>query len=109
MLCRIFLVGLILLGLTAYAVAQTAQRTIEPLARVVDLNLGDSREVVLCNGKKVKIELLDLQQTSDSVRMAQVKVEIDGNSTWLSSARKAAAADDQYSSIRVDGRWDRPS
>ncbi len=63
--------------------------TPSPLVRVVDLGLGESTEVVLCDGTKVQVKLLDLQETRDSiraaVRIARVRVEIDGQRVWLTS------------------------
>ena len=66
------------------------QPTIQPLLRVVDLDVGKSAEVELCDGDKVKVKLLDLRETRDSirdaVREARVKIEIDGQTAWLTSA-----------------------
>ena len=64
--------------------------TIEPLVRVVDLALGESQEVALCDGKKVTVKLLESKETSDpvreAIREARVRVQIDGRSVWLTSA-----------------------
>jgi len=65
------------------------QPTLSPLVRVVDLGLGESSEVGLCDGMKVQVKLLDLRETRDSirdaVRIARVHVEIDGQKVWLTS------------------------
>jgi hypothetical protein len=60
-----------------------------PLVRVIDLNAGDSQEVQLCNGTKVTVKLLDVQETRDdirsAVRTARVKVAVDGKEITLNS------------------------
>lgn len=90
MCCRLIAAGLLLLWSLPRTKAQPPQPTIEPLLRVVDLKLGQSREVALSGGEKVTIKLLDLKETSDSVRgavrKARVWVEIDGKRGWLTSA-----------------------
>jgi len=62
----------------------------EPLVRAVDLELGESTGIVLADGSRVKAKLLDLQEQrdamSDAVRLARVKVEINGETVWLTSA-----------------------
>jgi murein DD-endopeptidase MepM/ murein hydrolase activator NlpD len=72
------------------AAAGPPEPTIEPLLRVVDLNLGESAEVELHDGAKVRVKLLDLEETRDSlrqaVRQARVQVEVDGRRVWLGSA-----------------------
>lgn len=70
----------------------TAQQTADsqPLVRVVDLNLGESQTIRLCNGKKVTVQLLQLQERLDplrqAVREARVQVEVDGQPVELTSA-----------------------
>lgn len=63
----------------------------EPVAmRVADLNVGESQEILFASGKKVKLELLDLKETSDplrgAVRRAEVTVAVDGTKVTLVSA-----------------------
>ena len=64
--------------------------TIEPLLRVVDLDVGQQREVELCDGKTAIVKLLDLQETRDSlrnaVRQARVTVEVNGRRVTLTAA-----------------------
>ncbi|MGK0189736.1 MAG: hypothetical protein ACI9R3_005553 [Verrucomicrobiales bacterium] len=64
-------------------------KTITPLLRVVDLKIGESQLIELCNGEKVKVKLLDLKETRDNIRdairEAQVVVEIDGEAVTLKS------------------------
>jgi murein DD-endopeptidase MepM/ murein hydrolase activator NlpD len=60
---------------------------IEPLVRVVDLDVGESAEVLLHNWKSAKVQLLDLQETRDpirqAVRRAVVKVLVNGKPVEL--------------------------
>lgn len=79
-----------LLGHNAPLRAEPVAPTRVPLLRVVDLNLGESQEVVLSNGKKATVKLLDLKEQRDSVRdavrRAEVTVEVDGQIGRLISA-----------------------
>ncbi|MDP6059115.1 MAG: hypothetical protein QGH33_09480, partial [Pirellulaceae bacterium] len=63
---------------------------IKPLVRVVDLDVGESVEVTLCDGSPVTVKLLDLRETRDSVcfavRQAEVTVEVNGQQGKLVSA-----------------------
>jgi len=63
---------------------------IDPLVRVVDLNVHESAKVELCDGSQVTIKLLDLKETRDSVcyavRRAEVAVEVNGQRADLVSA-----------------------
>ena len=74
------------------AVSAAADQTIdtEPLVRVIDLNVGQSQRVRLCNEQEVTVKLLDLQEKRDSirdaVRAARVKVAINGQTVELTSA-----------------------
>src|SRR5262249_10348892 len=58
--------------------------------RVVDLAIGESSEIDLSNGKKVKIKLLALEEARDevcrAVRSAHVKVDVNGQTVTLVSA-----------------------
>lgn len=60
-----------------------------PLVRVVDLDVGETQAVTLCNGRKVSVKLTGLNETRDSVRSAvrraEVAVEVDGRATQLAS------------------------
>jgi murein DD-endopeptidase MepM/ murein hydrolase activator NlpD len=66
------------------------QPTLEPLLRAVDLSIGEGAEVVLCNGQKAKVKLLDLQESRDplrrAIRRAKVLVEVNGQNLELNSA-----------------------
>ena len=76
-----------------YPVSLTAAEpkpTLTPLMRTVDLNVGDSEEVELADGKKAAVKLLDLKETRDelrkAVRVAEVTVEVNGKKVTLVSA-----------------------
>jgi hypothetical protein len=59
------------------------------LHQTVDLSLGEAQEVVLHDGSRARVKLLDLQETLDdvngAVRRAQVRVEVNGQATSLTS------------------------
>ena len=61
-----------------------------PLARAVDLSIGEAQELALADGTKARVKLLGLEETSDklrnAVREAKVTVEINGTSLALVSA-----------------------
>ncbi len=91
MSCRPILVALLMVpGAALIAAAQPPEPTLKPLVRAVDLDLGQAQEVELCNGQKVAVNLLDLQETADALRLAvrdaRVEVEVDGRRVWLTSA-----------------------
>ncbi|MBC8351887.1 MAG: peptidoglycan DD-metalloendopeptidase family protein [Planctomycetes bacterium] len=62
----------------------------KPLVRVVDLNVGESQTIRLCNGKEVSVKLIDLRERRDSIRQAireaRVAIEVDGQAVELTSA-----------------------
>ena len=66
---------------------------IEPLVRVVDLDVGQSSQVELCDGRQVSVKLLEVKETADpvrhAVRNARVRIEINGRQLWLTSANYA--------------------
>ena len=53
-----------------------------PLVRVIDLDVGESCEVELCDGFRTTVRLVDLRETRDEVLVAvsdaAVEVEVDG-------------------------------
>ena len=63
---------------------------IDPLLRVVDLNIGESQRVALSDGTSVEVELVALKETLDNlrqaVRKAEVTIKIDGHQATLISA-----------------------
>ncbi len=92
MSCRLTLAVGMSLWTVSFSLAQPPQQqpTIEPLVRVVDLRLGESAGVELCDGTSVRVKLLGLKETRDSirnaVRKAEVEIEIDGKKVRLGSA-----------------------
>lgn len=86
------------------AMAQAPQPTIRPLVRVVDMPLGGSADIELCDGSQVRVKLLDLRETRDSVRDAvrksEVTVEINGQVVHLTSANYELPQ--TVGSVRVD-------
>lgn len=62
----------------------------EPLVRVVDLNIGQSADIELCDGSRATVKLIDLKETRDevsfAVRRAEVTVEVNGQRGKLVSA-----------------------
>jgi len=79
-----------LLALVSIASADAPLPAVEPIVRVVDLNLGETREVTLAGGAKATVKLLELSETRDplrdAVRKARVRVEVNGREAWLTSA-----------------------
>jgi murein DD-endopeptidase MepM/ murein hydrolase activator NlpD len=63
---------------------------LEPLVRVVDLNLGESKAVTLCDGSNTTVKLLDLKEKRDhirnAVRRAVATVEVNGRTVSLVSS-----------------------
>jgi murein DD-endopeptidase MepM/ murein hydrolase activator NlpD len=72
------------------AAAEEWPPAIEPLVRSVDLNVGESCDVTLCDGSTAAVKLVDLQETRDNVRQAvreaHVTVEVNGQPATLTSA-----------------------
>ncbi len=62
---------------------------LQPLGRVVDLDVGQSQQVELSDGSKVLVKLVELRETRDevcfAVRRAEVTVEVDGQQGKLIS------------------------
>ena len=61
----------------------------QPLVRVVDLSLGETTQLELCNGHRVEVQLLKLLETRDPIRLAvrsaKVMVKVDGEEITLES------------------------
>ena len=61
----------------------------QPLVRVVDMNVGETTQLELCNGQRVEVELLKLLERRDpirqAVRSAMVTVKVDGAAITLES------------------------
>lgn len=77
----------LLLGATLQAAPPEPART--PLVRAVDLNVGQSEQVELCDGTTATVELVELLETRDAlraaVRRARVVVEVNGERVTLTS------------------------
>lgn len=62
----------------------------EPLVKVVDLDVGQTCEVTLCDGSQAKVTLLTLDEKHDlvrnAVRKAQVQVRVNGQVVSLTSS-----------------------
>ncbi len=86
----ILVVMFVWIGAAAVCHAEDGPSKSEPLVRVVDLNLGESTEVTLCDGSQVTVKLVDLQEARDevshAVRRAEVTVEVNGQQGTLVSA-----------------------
>jgi murein DD-endopeptidase MepM/ murein hydrolase activator NlpD/cephalosporin-C deacetylase-like acetyl esterase len=84
--CRV-LVALLLLACPLSAQPPLPARP--PIVRAVDLDIGETRAVVLADGKKIAVKLLDVKEHKDdlreAIRLAQVRVAIDGQEATLSS------------------------
>jgi hypothetical protein len=79
--------GLFLLTWALALAAEPPQPTLQPLLRTIDLNIGESQEVVLAHGQKAHVKLLDLQELRDdlrgAIRRAEVQVGINGQKVSL--------------------------
>ena len=75
---------------TSFCNAAEGSSAVKPLVRVVDLNVGESVEVELCDGSRAVVKLIDLKETRDqvcfAVRKVEVTVEVNGQRGTLVSA-----------------------
>ncbi|WP_339730931.1 PKD domain-containing protein [uncultured Gimesia sp.] len=74
----------------SYSVQAAEEKpALQPIVRVVDLDVGESTTVTLSNGAQVNVKLLDLKETRDpvrnAVRSAIVTVDVDGKTIALES------------------------
>jgi hypothetical protein len=82
----------IVFGLLGEAVlhAESPMATLPSVMSVVDLDVGETAEVELIDGRTVTVKLLDLKETRDvlrdAVRRAEVKVDVAGQVVTLVSA-----------------------
>lgn len=81
------LIGVICTALAAARERPVPQGRIDPVLRVVDLNVGEQTEVTLSDGTPVAVKLLELTEirdpVRDAVRTASVTVEVDGETVRL--------------------------
>ena len=86
----IILLTLSLLCASAELWAEDAPQKLTPLVRVVDLNIGESADVILCDGSHARIKLLEVNEVRDdvcfAVRRSEVTVEVNGKRSKLISA-----------------------
>lgn len=84
-----WLLGLLVLTTLQRAAVAAGSSSSPPLFRTVDLNRGESQEVALSNGAKIRVKLLEVEEIRDSlrsaVRDARVKVEVNGRAITLHS------------------------
>ena len=90
MLARILFCLLVLSSAVSVRADGPPVPTRTPRVRVVDLDVGESVEVELCDGSKARVKLLAVEESRDSirsaVRMAMARVEINGQAVELTSA-----------------------
>ncbi len=76
--------------LATLAPADDALPSIDPLVRLLDLNIGRQASVKLSNGKTVGVKLIDLREDRDNVRnavrKAYVTVKLNGRKVTLRAA-----------------------
>ena len=67
---------------------------IDPLVRVIDLNVGESQRIQLSNGREVAVSLLDLRERRDSIRNAvrEANARRTGRQAILNRGRMAGAS-----------------
>lgn len=74
----------------AISVVASAAEPITPLLRTVDLNVGETQAVQLCDGTSATVKLLALNEFRDdvrgAVRRAEVVVEVNGERETLTAA-----------------------
>jgi murein DD-endopeptidase MepM/ murein hydrolase activator NlpD len=88
---NIFLAALLCsITMATHSTAGEPQPTRKASMRTLDMNVGETQAVVMPNGKKVAVRLIELNETRDelreAVRSGVVKVEVDGKSVTLVSA-----------------------
>ncbi|QDT32343.1 PKD domain-containing protein [Thalassoglobus polymorphus] len=81
---------LVFFALNSPAPAQEQTAQLQPLLRVVDLNLKEAVDVKLCDGSQAHVKVLELKEARDNVcfavRRAEVVVEVNGERATLVSA-----------------------
>ena len=89
-LVMLALLGISLLLSPRSFAAEPPQPTRMPLDRVVDLSIGETQQAMLSDGSTACVKLLAVEETRDAlrdaIRVARVKVEINGKAATLSSA-----------------------
>lgn len=89
-MARALLTVALVLLLTRTANAALPQPTLTPPFSTVDLSTGETEEVVLADGQKIRVKLLDLKERRDelrgAVRRAEVRVQVGEREVTLVSA-----------------------
>ena len=84
--------------------AEPPAATRTPLVRTVDLDVGERQEVVLCDGSRATVQLLDLDEQRDSVRQAVRRavatVDVNGQRIELVAAMYHLPA--TIAGVRID-------
>ena len=79
---------LLLISMLALS-AKPPRPTLQPLGRTIDLNVGESQEVKLCDGQRAHVKLFKLRETRDdlrhAIRRAEVQIEVNGQKLSLVS------------------------
>ncbi|MBM3892272.1 MAG: metalloendopeptidase, partial [Verrucomicrobia bacterium] len=92
MIVRLFglALGLAMAAASLTTIAAPPVPTRTPLVRTVDLDIGETHNVTLADGKTARVKLLGLHETRDplrgAIRVALAKVEVNGEVVMLSSA-----------------------
>lgn len=70
--------------------ADPPKPTLEPLHRTLDLKIGETQQVKLCDGQQATVKLLDVREQRDGFRRAirrpEVDVDVNGQKVSLVSA-----------------------
>jgi murein DD-endopeptidase MepM/ murein hydrolase activator NlpD len=85
------LVVLVLLCVsTVFSSAEPPQPTRMPLDRIVDLSIGETQQAMLSDGSTARVKLVAIEETHDAlrdaIRVARVKIEVNGKTATLTSA-----------------------
>ena len=82
--------AILLLVLSMGCASAPAAAPPEVLHRTIDLAIGETQDVTLSDGTSVRVGLLDLKETLDevnqAVRRSDVRVQVNGQTTTLTSA-----------------------
>lgn len=89
-LCLSALLCFVLVAPAALVRAAEPSATLTPPRTVVDLDVGEERQIALTDGGKAVVKLLAIDEKRDpirnAVREARAHVEINGQKAWLTSA-----------------------
>lgn len=87
---KLWISSLILFILAPSLFGDERPAPLTPLVRTIDLNVGESTQVTLADGKSVRVKLVELVEhrddVCDAVRRAEVTVDVDGETATLVSA-----------------------